>query len=107
MIKKDETVSQLHEDLQDCKKELAILRGILPKVSEERDMLWEEVKRHSESNMLLNSEVKALRKRIEALDEDILMKEGQISILKDSVGKPFDLLATPEPTPEFCWTDAR
>ncbi|XP_047939623.1 COP1-interactive protein 1-like [Salvia hispanica] len=107
MIKKDETVSQLHEDLQDCKKELAILRGILPKVSEERDMLWEEVKRHTESNMLLNSEVNALRKRIEALDEDILMKEGQISILKDSVGKPFDLLATPERTPEFCWSDAR
>ncbi|KAL1542253.1 myosin-15-like [Salvia divinorum] len=107
MIKKDETISQLHEDLQDCKKELAILRGILPTVSEERDMLWEEVKRHTESNMLLNSEVNSLRKRIEALDEDILMKEGQISILKDSVGKPFDLLATPEQTPEFCWTDAR
>ncbi|XP_057789191.1 uncharacterized protein LOC131006068 [Salvia miltiorrhiza] len=107
MIKKDETVNQLHGDLQDCKKELAILRGILPKVSEERDMMWEEVKRHTESNMLLNSEVNALRKRIEALDEDILVKEGQISILKDSLGKPFDLLATPDPTTEFCWTDAR
>ncbi|KAL1559467.1 COP1-interactive protein 1-like [Salvia divinorum] len=106
MIKKDETVNQLHGDLQDCKEELAIMRGILPKLSEERDMMWEEVKRYSESNMLLNSEVNALRKKVEALDEDILMKEGQISILKDSISKPFDLLATPKSNTEFCWTDA-
>lgn len=106
MMKKDETINQLQGDLQDCKKELSIIRGILPKVSEERDMMWEEVKRYTESNMLLNSEVNALRKKIESLDEDILVKEGQISILKDSLGKPFDLLANPEST-EFCWTDAR
>ncbi|KAK6145317.1 hypothetical protein DH2020_022137 [Rehmannia glutinosa] len=105
MMKKDETINQLQGDLQDCKKELAIVRGILPKVSEERDLMWEEVKQYSEKNMLLNSEINVLRKKIEALDEDILLKEGQITILKDSLGKPFDLLASPDSTVNFCWTD--
>ena len=96
MIKKDENVNQLQDDLQERTKELTIVRGILPKVSEERDFMWDEVKQYSERNMLLNSEINALKRKIEALDEDILLKEGQISILKDTVGKPFDLLASPD-----------
>ncbi|CAA0814072.1 Unknown protein [Striga hermonthica] len=102
-IKKDETVNQLTGDLQECKKELAIVRGILPKVSEERDMMWEEVKQYSEKNMLLNSEMTVLRKKIEALDEEILLKEGQITILKDSLSKPLGLLASPESIDNFLW----
>ncbi|KAL8518260.1 hypothetical protein ACS0TY_009576 [Phlomoides rotata] len=107
MMKKDETINQLQSDLQDCKKELAIVRGILPKVTEERDVMWEEVKRHTENNMLLNSEINALRKKADALDEEILLKEGQITILKDSISKPFDLLASPDSADNFFWTDKR
>lgn len=47
--------------------------------------MWEEVKQYSEKNMLLNAEVNALKKKIEALDEDVLLKEGQITILKDTI----------------------
>ncbi|KAI3721344.1 hypothetical protein L2E82_32353 [Cichorium intybus] len=93
LIKKDEGIYRLQNNLQDCKKELSIVNGILPKVSEERDMMWEEVQRYSENNMLLSSEVGMLKKKVEALDEDVLMKEGQITILKDALGKPFDLLS--------------
>lgn len=101
-MKKDETIKQLQRELQDSAKELKIMKGILPKVSEERDMMWEEVKQYSEKNMLLNSEVNVLKKKIEALDEDILLKEGQITILKDTIGhKPFDLLASPDSMREF------
>ncbi|KAM1708138.1 hypothetical protein TB1_001211 [Malus domestica] len=73
-------------------KELTVTRGILPKTSEERDMMWEEVKKYNEKNMLLNSEVNMLKKKIETLDEDILLKEGQTTILKDTIGrnKSFD-----------------
>lgn len=93
MMRKDENLNQLESNLQESLKELTIMRGILPKVSDERDLMWEEVKQYNEKNMLLNSEVKALRKKIEALDEDVLLKEGQITILKDTlVKKPFDLL---------------
>ncbi|KAM1053721.1 hypothetical protein ACFX2J_001193 [Malus domestica] len=55
-------------------------------------MIWEEVKKYNEKNMLLNSEVNMLKKKIETLDEDILLKEGQITILKDTIGrnKSFD-----------------
>ncbi|KAI3793397.1 hypothetical protein L1987_36016 [Smallanthus sonchifolius] len=95
VIKKDESIYQLQLNLQDCKKELSTVNGILPKVSEERDMLWENVKQYSENNMLLSSEVVMLKKKVEALDEDVLMKEGQITILKDALGKPFDLLSSP------------
>lgn len=95
MIKKDDNIYRLQNDLQDCTKELTMVKGILPKVSQERDMMWEEVKQYSENNMLLNSEVGMLKKKIEALDEDVLLKEGQITILKDALGKPFDLLASP------------
>ncbi|KAK2979317.1 hypothetical protein RJ640_013281 [Escallonia rubra] len=101
MIKKDENINRLQNDLQECSKELSIVRGILPKISEERDLMWEEVKQYSEKTMLLNTEVNVLKKKVEALDEDVLLKEGQITILKDSLGKPFDLLAGPDSTREF------
>lgn len=102
MLKKDENINQLENKLHESLKELTIMRGILPKVSEERDFIWEEVKQYSEKNMLLNSEVSALKKKIEALDEDVLLKEGQITILKDTIGKkPFDLLASPDSLQDF------
>ncbi|KAL6009663.1 hypothetical protein ACLOJK_000092 [Asimina triloba] len=92
-LRKDENINQLQSDFQECMKELSITRSILQKVSVERDLMWEEVKQYSEKTMLLNSEVNSLKKKIEALDEDILLKEGQITILKDSLAsKPFDLL---------------
>ncbi|KAH7547985.1 hypothetical protein ACOSP7_032712 [Xanthoceras sorbifolium] len=102
MLKKDEIVNQLEGDFQDSAKELKIMKGILPKVSEERDLMWNEVKQYSEKNMLLNSELNLLKKKIEVLDEDILLKEGQITILKDTLGsKRFDLLASPDSMQEF------
>lgn len=101
MINKDENINRLQHDLQECRKELTIVRGILPKVSEERDLMWDKVKQYSENNMLLNSEVNDLKKKVENLDEEILLKEGQITILKDSMGKPFDLLASPDLDREF------
>lgn len=102
MLKKDESINCLESDLNESTRDLTMMRGILPKVSEERDRMWEKVKQYSEQNMLLNSEVNVLKKKIEALDEDILVKEGQISILKDSLGKkPFDLLGSPDSMHEF------
>lgn len=102
MLKKEENINQLQTDLQESTKELTVVRGILPKISEERDLMWKEVKQYSEKNMLLNSEVNMLRKKIEALDEEILLKEGQITILKDTIGnKPFDLLGSPDSSREF------
>ncbi|KAL9227102.1 hypothetical protein vseg_002837 [Gypsophila vaccaria] len=102
MMKKDEKIHQLQSDLQESTKQLTLTRGILPKVTEERDMIWEEVKQHSEENMLLSSEVKLLKKKIDSLEEELLLKEGEISILRDASGnKPFDLLASPVRSREF------
>ena len=102
MLKKDENLDRLQSDLQSSAKELTTIRGVLAKVSQERDMMWEEVKQHKEQDMLLNSEINVLKKKIEALDEDSLLKEGQITILKDTLGsRPFDLLGSPSCTREF------
>ncbi|PHT26979.1 hypothetical protein CQW23_33416 [Capsicum baccatum] len=93
--KKDENINQLTKDLQECTKELGIVKAILPKVFQERDFMWEEVKSYSEMNMLLNYEINMLKMKVDTLDEDFLIKEGQITILKDWIGKHFDLLASP------------
>ncbi|PHU21171.1 hypothetical protein BC332_06278 [Capsicum chinense] len=96
VLKKGENINYLTNDLQECMKELGVVKGILPKVFQERDFMWEEVKSYNEMNMLLNYEINMLNKKVDTLDEDILLKEGQITILKDWIGKPFDLLASPD-----------
>lgn len=102
MLKKDENMSRMQSELQESMKELTRIRGMFHKVSAESDLRWEQVNQYSEENMLLNSEVNMLKKKIEALDEDVLLKEGQITILKDTLGKKrFDILASPERTREF------
>ena len=82
MVKKDENMNCLQTDYEESTKQLTIMKGMLPKVSGDRDMLWERVKQCSEENMLL-------KKKIEALEEDLLLKDGQITILKDWLGNKF------------------
>ncbi|BAT93569.1 hypothetical protein LR48_Vigan02g270400 [Vigna angularis] len=98
MLKKDESRNCLQNDLQQSNRELTMMRGKLPKVTEERDYMWEQVKQYSEQNMLLKAEVNVLKKKIETLEENNLEKEGQISILQDSLAKRSfdDLLGSPE-----------
>ncbi|PHT36735.1 hypothetical protein CQW23_24435 [Capsicum baccatum] len=95
VLKRDKNINQLTNDLQEFMKELGVVKRILPKVFQERDFMWEEVKSYSEMNMLLNYD-NMLKKKVDTLDEDFLMKESQITILKDSIGKPFDLLTSPD-----------
>lgn len=87
MIKKDGTINELQGDVRSYDEELTKTRGVLSKVTQERDLMWQEVKEYSEKNMLLNREVELLKKNTEALEEDTLFKDGQISILKDSLNK--------------------
>ncbi|CAL0300488.1 unnamed protein product [Lupinus luteus] len=97
MLKKDDTINCLQSDLQEAMGELNMVRGILPQVSAEKDLMWEKVKEYNEQNILLNSELTELKKKIETLDEDILVKEGQITILKDYLDiKPSDILGNPD-----------
>ncbi|KAH9615368.1 hypothetical protein KSS87_007290 [Heliosperma pusillum] len=94
MIEKDGTMNHLRGEVQSREEDLGSIRRTLSKVSQERDLMWEEVKRYSEKNMLLNHELISLKKKIDALEEDTLLKDGQISILKDSLNnaRPFDVL---------------
>ncbi|XP_072997776.1 uncharacterized protein [Typha latifolia] len=101
MLKKDENINQTQQDLQECMKEINALRGTLKTVTEERDFVWQEAKQLRKTNVLMQDDMKTLRKKIEALDEDILLKEGQLSILKDSIDKPFNIICSPKTMKEF------
>ncbi|PHT74945.1 Aspartate carbamoyltransferase, chloroplastic [Capsicum annuum] len=63
VLKKDENINQLTNDLQECMKELGIVKAILPKVFQERDFMWKEVKSYSEMNILLNYEINMLERK--------------------------------------------
>jgi predicted nucleic acid-binding Zn-ribbon protein len=70
-------------------------------VTEERDLSWQEAKQLRRNISIMQDEVVSLKKKIEALDEDILVKEGQITILQDSIDKPFDIICSPRSMREF------
>ncbi|XP_010517268.1 PREDICTED: girdin-like [Camelina sativa] len=99
MVKKDENINRLENNLQEAAKDLATL----PKVLEEREEMWKEVRECRKQNMDLESEKEMLKSKVEKLEEDTLFKEGQITILKDSLGsRHFDLLLS---SPEFSYND--
>ena len=93
-------MNEIQQDFQESAKELAALRGTLKTVTEERDLSWQEAKQ-LRRNISIKQIMVSLKKKIEALDEDILVKEGQITILQDSIDKPFDIICSPRSMREF------
>ncbi|KAF0907589.1 hypothetical protein E2562_018396 [Oryza meyeriana var. granulata] len=101
-LKKDETISQVQLDFQESAKELSALRGTLKAVTEERDLLWQEAKQLRKTISVMQNETASLKKKTEALEEDILVKDGQISILQDNINKPqLDFICSPRSMKEF------
>ncbi|ESQ52609.1 hypothetical protein EUTSA_v10016225mg [Eutrema salsugineum] len=97
MMKKDENINRLETNLEEAGKDLANMKANLPKVLEEREEMWMDVKECRKRNMELESEKQMLKNKVEKLEEDTLIKEGQITILKDTLGsKHFDLLSSPD-----------
>ncbi|KAF8084885.1 hypothetical protein N665_0694s0016 [Sinapis alba] len=94
MVKKDENVNRLETNLQEAGKQLSSMKVTLPRVVEEREQICKEVNECRKRNMELESEKEMLKKEVERLEEETLYKEGQITILKDTLGsKHFDLLS--------------
>lgn len=97
MVKKNENINRLECNLQEATKDLASMKVTLLKVLEEREEMLKEVRECREMNKDLESEKEMLKKKIEKLEEDTLFKEGQITILKDTLGsKHFDLFSSPD-----------
>ncbi|XP_058774659.1 COP1-interactive protein 1-like [Vicia villosa] len=92
MLKKDESMNCLQSNFDESSGKLISTRAELHKVLQEREHLSEEVEQFREQNMLLKSQVDKLKLDILTLDEDLLVKEGQITILKDSLSRPLDNL---------------
>lgn len=101
-MKKDEIISQVQLDFQESAKEISALRGTLKTVTDERDLLWQEAKQLRKTISIMQNETASLKKKIEALEEDILVKEGQISILQDNIKNPqLDFICSPRSVKEF------
>lgn len=103
MVKKDENVNRLETNLQEAAKQLSSMKVSLPRVVEEREEMCKEVNECRKRNMELESDKETLKKEVERLEEETLYKEGQITILKDTLGsKHFDLLSG---TTDFSYND--
>ncbi|KAF9603686.1 hypothetical protein IFM89_037449 [Coptis chinensis] len=50
---KHELFSRLESDLHKCAKKVKVVEGILPKVSEERNSLWEDVKQYNKTSLFV------------------------------------------------------
>ncbi|KAL5198555.1 hypothetical protein ABZP36_002067 [Zizania latifolia] len=101
-LKKDETINQIQQDFQESAKELSALRVTLKTVTDERDLLWQEAKQLRKNISIIQNETASLKGKIEALEEDILVKEGQISILQDNINNPqLDFICSPRSMKEF------
>ncbi|KAM0909300.1 hypothetical protein ACQ4PT_014914 [Festuca glaucescens] len=100
--KKDELINQIQQDFQESAKELSSLRGQLKIVTDERDLSWQEAKQLRRTTTVMQNETGSLKKKIESLEEDILVKEGQISILQDNIYKPpLDFICSPTTMKQF------
>jgi peptidoglycan hydrolase CwlO-like protein len=64
--KKTESINEIRQDLQESAKELSALRGTLKTVTEERDLSWQEAKQLRRNVSIMQNEVVALKKKIEA-----------------------------------------
>ncbi|XP_010427250.1 PREDICTED: myosin-11-like [Camelina sativa] len=97
MLKKEESINRLESNLQEAAKEMARMDALLTKVSGERDQVWRELRQCCEKNMLLNSENETLKGMVEKLEEKVLEKEGEMTILQDTIGsKHLNLLSSPD-----------
>ncbi|PHT39666.1 hypothetical protein CQW23_18520 [Capsicum baccatum] len=74
VLKMDKNTNQLTNDLQECIKELGIVKAILPKVFQ---FMWEEVKSYSEMNILLNYEINILKRKV--FRPEVALEVHQIS----------------------------
>ncbi|KAJ4807083.1 CAP-gly domain linker [Rhynchospora pubera] len=85
---KKERLNQLQEELQETVKELTATRSNLKTAMEEKDYAYHEVVGLRKANKNLTNDVTSLHKRVESLEEDSMVKDGQIDILKERIKNP-------------------
>eukprot|EP00252_Welwitschia_mirabilis_P025878 TRINITY_DN8251_c0_g1_i1.p1 TRINITY_DN8251_c0_g1~~TRINITY_DN8251_c0_g1_i1.p1 ORF type:complete len:1014 (+),score=231.53 TRINITY_DN8251_c0_g1_i1:415-3042(+) len=76
-------IKHLQNEWNGCCEELSRLTQELSRTAKERDNFQQNAEQLSWENKTLAAEVQMLKKRIEKLDEDVLFKEGQLSILRE------------------------
>lgn len=80
-----EKIKNLQTDVEGHVKELCKLKDQLPRIKKERDDLSLEAEQMGREALRLSTEVEALRRKVHELDEDVMVRDGQISILCNSL----------------------
>lgn len=79
---RDEIVKLQEVTLEEIKKEVDEGRKELSRVIQERDEMQKEAEAMSREALRTSVEVEVLRRRVHQLDEDVLLRDGQICILR-------------------------
>ncbi|CAM6126993.1 unnamed protein product [Calypogeia fissa] len=81
---KEDIILSWKAEKQGYLQDILKLREALPQVEHERDEMREEADEIGREALRLSAEVEVLRRKVVQLEEDVLVKEGQISILRGS-----------------------
>lgn len=81
---KEEIISSWKPEKQGYLQDISNLRETLPQVERERDEMRAEADEIGREALRMSAEVEVLRRKVAQLEEDVLVKEGQISILRGS-----------------------
>ncbi|KAL3691541.1 hypothetical protein R1sor_005192 [Riccia sorocarpa] len=87
VAQKEDILLSLQSEKKENLKELAKLRQDLPRAERDRDQIQEEAEEIGREALRLSAEVEVLRRKVAQLEEDVMVKEGQISILRGSFGQ--------------------
>lgn len=82
LAEREETVKMQEAGLEEMRKEVDAGRKELNLAREERDEMQKEAEAMSREALRTSMEVEVLRRRVHQLDEDILLRDGQICILR-------------------------
>lgn len=85
LAERDQKIKLQESRLEELKEETNQNRGEVGRLSKERDEIQKEAEAMSREALRTSMEVEVLRRRIHQLDEDVLVRDGQICILRGSL----------------------
>lgn len=85
LTNKEEAIQLQQVTLEELRKEVHEGREELNRVKQERDEMQREADAMSREALRTSVEVEVLRRRVQQLDEDVLLRDGQICILRGNL----------------------
>ncbi|XP_024528231.1 myosin-10 isoform X1 [Selaginella moellendorffii] len=85
LAEKEEKITWLQRGLNDRVQDWSKVKEELVRTRKERDSIKSEAEQLGREALRMSAEVEVLKRRVHLLEEDILMKEGELSILQGNM----------------------